>query len=70
MIKSFDSLSPDDQDSLLQILRNHRAKTREAEILANVHELQEEIALGTARIGTVEDLIADLNKVEDEDIME
>jgi hypothetical protein len=28
------------------------------------------IALGTAKVGTMEDLIADLNEVEDEDIME
>ncbi len=70
MIKSFQSLSPDEQDSLLEILRNHRAKMREAEILANVRELKEAIALGTAKVGTVEDLIADLNEVEDEDIME
>lgn len=70
MIKCFQTLSPDEQDSLLEILRNHRAKMREAEILANVRELKEAIALGTAKVGTVEDLIADLNEVEDEDIME
>ena len=69
MIKCFQTLSPDEQDSLLEILCNHRidrAKMREAEILANVRELKEAIALGTAKIGTVEDLIADLNEVENE----
>jgi TRAP-type C4-dicarboxylate transport system substrate-binding protein len=70
MIKSFQTLSPDEQDSLLEILRNYQAKRREAEILANVRELKEAIALGTAKVGTVEELIADLNEVEDEDIME
>jgi uncharacterized protein (DUF433 family) len=55
---------------LLEILRNYQAKRREAEILANVRELKEAIALGTAKVGTVEELIADLNEVEDEDIME
>jgi TRAP-type C4-dicarboxylate transport system substrate-binding protein len=70
MIKSFQTLSPDDQDSLLEILRNYQAKRKEAEILTNVRELKEAIALGTAKVGTVEELIADLNEVEDEDIME
>lgn len=70
MIKSFQTLSPDEQDSLLEILRNYQAKRKEAEILTNVRELKEAIALGTAKVGTVEELIADLNEVEDEDIME
>ncbi|MBL1209945.1 hypothetical protein [Geminocystis sp. GBBB08] len=69
MIKSFQTLSADEQDSLLEIFRNHQAKRREAEILANALELKEAIALGTAKVGTVEDLITDLNEVEDEDIM-
>lgn len=70
MIKSFQTLSPDEQDSLLEILRNYQAKRKEAEILTNVRELKEAIALGTAKVVTVEELIADLNEVEDEDIME
>jgi hypothetical protein len=57
MINSFDSLSGDEQDSLLEILCQHRAKARESEILANFKELQEAIATGT-----VQDLIADLNE--------
>jgi hypothetical protein len=44
IIKSFDSLSGDEQDSLLEILFKHRAKAKEAEILANVKELKEAIA--------------------------
>lgn len=62
IINSFDSLSGDDQDSLLKILYQHRTKAREAEILANVQELKEAIAKGTAKTGTVDDLIADLNE--------
>jgi hypothetical protein len=47
---------------LLEILCQYRAKAREREILANFKELKEAIATGTARRGTVEDLIADLNE--------
>jgi hypothetical protein len=62
MIKSFENLSEDEQESLLEILRQYRAKAREREILANFKELKEAIATGMARRGTVEDLIADLNE--------
>jgi uncharacterized protein YfbU (UPF0304 family) len=62
MIKSFENLSEDEQESLLEILSQYRAKAREREILANFKELKEAIATGTARRGTVEDLIADLNE--------
>jgi uncharacterized protein YfbU (UPF0304 family) len=62
MIKSFENLSEDEQESLLEILSQYRAKAREREILANFKELKQAIATGTARRGTVEDLIADLNE--------
>ena len=65
MIKSFEKLSPDEQDDLLEILRQHRARTRETEILANARELKEAIAKGaatltasgTAKVGTLDDLM-------------
>jgi hypothetical protein len=62
MIKSFEGLSGDEQDLLLEIFFQSRAKAREQEILANFEELKEAIAQGTAKRGTVEDLIADLNE--------
>lgn len=62
MIKSFENLSEDEQESLLEILSQYRAKAREREILANFKELKEAIAAGTVKRGTVEDLIADLNE--------
>lgn len=61
IIKSFEKLSPNEQDDLLEILRQHRAKTREAEILANARELKNKITSGTAKVGTVDDLKADLD---------
>ena len=66
IIKSLDSLSGEEQDSLLEILRQRRVEAIQAEILANAQELKEAMAAGTARIGTVDDLIADLSEDEDE----
>jgi hypothetical protein len=62
MIKSFEGLSGDEQDLLLEILRKYRAEAKEKEILANFKDLKNAIATGTAKRGTVEDLIADLNE--------
>ncbi|MGK7881583.1 MAG: hypothetical protein AB4060_16020 [Crocosphaera sp.] len=62
MIKSFEGLSQDEQDLLLEIFHKYRDEAREKEILANFKELKEAIATGTAKRGTVEDLIADLNE--------
>ncbi|MDJ0583396.1 MAG: hypothetical protein AB4060_22865 [Crocosphaera sp.] len=62
IIKSFESLSEDEQDLLLEMFHKYRAETREKEILANVEELKQAIATGTAKRGTVDDLIADLNE--------
>lgn len=62
MIKSFEDLSSDEQDLLLEILCQYRAKAREREILTNFQQLKDAIATGTAKRGTVEDLIADLNE--------
>lgn len=62
MIKSFQSLSDEEQDSLLKILCQYRAKVRETAILANFNQLKQSIAHGTAKKGTVEDLINDLNE--------
>jgi uncharacterized protein YfbU (UPF0304 family) len=64
MIKSFENLSEDEQESLLEILYQYRAKAKQREILANFQELKEAIATGTAKRGTVEDLIADLSEDE------
>ena len=62
LIKLVDGLSKRDQDCLFEILLQRRMEAREAEILANLQELKEAISTGTAKTGTVEDLIADLNE--------
>ena len=62
IIKSFEGLSGDEQDWLLEILYKYRAEAKEKEMLANFKELKEEIATGKAKRGIVEDLINDLNE--------
>jgi len=64
IIKSLDSLSKDDQNYLFEILRQRSLENYEKEILANAQELKTAIKNGTAKMGTVEDLIADLNEEE------
>ena len=49
IIKSVDSLSEEDRDSLLEILRQRRAEAIQAQILANVRELKEAIASGNCK---------------------
>ncbi len=64
IVNKIDTLSTEDQIYLFEILRQRNLKAQEQEILANALELQEAISLGTAKIGTMEDLIADLNEEE------
>ncbi len=65
IINSLDSLSKDDQNYIFEILRQRSLENYEQEILANARELKEAIKNRTAKMGTVEDLIADLNEEEE-----
>lgn len=56
MIKSFDELSAQEQDNLLEILHQHRSQLTEGENLANDSQLKEKIASGTPNL---DDLKAD-----------
>lgn len=62
IVKLVDNLSEGDKDSLFEILRQRRREARETEILFNAKELKEAISGGTTKIGTVDDLIADLSE--------
>jgi hypothetical protein len=64
IIKSLESLSKEDENYLFEILRQRSLDAYEKEILANAQELKEAIKHGTAKVGTIEDLIADLNESE------
>jgi len=60
IIDSIESLPIEDQDYLLELIRKRRIDNRRAEILANAQEVQQSFKDGTAKRGSVDDLIADL----------
>jgi len=60
IIDSIESLPIEDQDYLFELIRKRRIENRRAEILANAQEVQQSFKNGTAKRGSVEDLIADL----------
>jgi hypothetical protein len=60
IVESIDLLSIEDQEKLFEIVRKRRIEQQEAEILASRRELKQAIANGTAKKGSVQDLITDL----------
>jgi hypothetical protein len=60
IVESIDRLSIEDQEKLFELVRKRRIEQQEAEILASRRELKQAIADGTAKKGTVQDLITDL----------
>ena len=60
IIEQVQSLSIEDQDQLFELIRKGRIENRRAEILANAQEVMEAFKNGTAKRGSVDDLIADL----------
>jgi len=60
IIDSIESLSVEDQDYLFELICKRRIENRRAEILANAEEVMQSFKDGTAKRGSVDDLIADL----------
>jgi ribosomal 50S subunit-associated protein YjgA (DUF615 family) len=60
IVNSIGSLSTEDRDRLFELIRTQRIEEQEAETLANYRELQQAIKDGTAKKGSVQDLITDL----------
>lgn len=60
IIDSIEGLSIEDQDYLFELIRKRRIENRRQEILANSEEVMKSFANGTAKKGSVDDLIADL----------
>ncbi|MEG3862117.1 MULTISPECIES: hypothetical protein [unclassified Microcoleus] len=60
IIAQVESLSIEDQDQLFELIRKRRIENRRDEILANAQEVMEAFKNGTAKRGSVDDLIADL----------
>jgi hypothetical protein len=70
IIDSIESLSLEDQDYLFELIRKRRIENRRAEILANAHEVMQAFQDGTAKRGSVDDLIADLLGDDDANCLE
>jgi hypothetical protein len=60
IIESIERLPIEDQDYLFELIRKRRIEHRRAEILANAREAMQAVKDGTAKRGSVRDLIADL----------
>lgn len=60
IIDQVESLSIEDQDQFFEWIRKRRIEHRRAEILANAQEVMQAFKNGTAKRGSVDDLIADL----------
>ena len=60
IIDQVQSLSVEDQDQFFEFIRKRRIENRRDEILANAQEVMEAFKNGTAKRGSVDDLIADL----------
>lgn len=60
IVDSIDRLSIEDQEKLFELIRQRQIEQQEAEILASRRELKQAISNGTAKKGSVRDLITDL----------
>ncbi|MFM5892320.1 MAG: hypothetical protein ACKPFD_07005 [Dolichospermum sp.] len=60
IIKSIENLPTEDRDYLFEFLQKQRINQKRTEILTNAEELKQAFQKGTAKRGTVDDLITDL----------
>ncbi|MFB2878744.1 hypothetical protein [Floridanema aerugineum] len=68
ILDSIENLSIDDQDYLFELIKKRRVEKRRLEIAAHAKATLKSLKQGTAKKGTVDDLIADLlDDKEDED---
>ena len=70
IIRSIEVLPTEDRDHLFEFLRQQRIQERRAEIAAHARELMLAVDAGTAKMGSVDDLIADLLGDDDESCLE
>jgi len=60
IISSINSLPIEEQEHLFEFPRQQRIENRQQEILTNAQEVMQAFTNGTAKRGSVDDLIADL----------
>lgn len=61
-IETVESLSPEEQTILIDIIQNRLKQQRRDELLQAVAESEQDYAQGNVRRGTVADLMAELNE--------
>jgi hypothetical protein len=62
VLESIESLSYEDQEALIAIIQRRLIENRRAEIAVNIAQSKAEYQTGKAFRGTVEDVIAELDK--------
>jgi len=65
VIELVEALTEEEQDLLFSLIQKRRIADRRQEILQRSIQVQEAFKNGTAKIGTVEDLLADVLKDEE-----
>ena len=70
IIESIETLPVEDQDYLFDLIRRRRISQRRTEILAKDQEAMQAVKDGTAKRGSVQDLIADLLENDDVSCLE
>jgi hypothetical protein len=60
IINSIENLPTEDREYLFEFLQKQRINQKRTEILTNAEEVKQAFKNGTAKRGTVDDLIADL----------
>jgi len=61
VLESVETLSADDQELLLDLIRKRLAERRRAEIATNIAESRAEYRAGRVHRGTVDDLMAEID---------
>ena len=67
IIESIEQLSIDDQNYLFELIQKRRIEKRRLEIAANAKATLDSVKQGTAKKGTIDDLMADLLGDEDDE---
>ncbi|MDY6804420.1 MAG: hypothetical protein SXA11_11520 [Cyanobacteriota bacterium] len=67
IVEYVESLSTEEQDLLFELIHKRRVEQRRSEIAINYSETLEAMKAGRAKIGTVADLRADFNNLDEEE---
>ena len=63
ILEMIDNLSPDEQEDLINIVQHRQTERRREEIAANIAKAHQEYEQDLVFRGTVDDILAELNKL-------